>query len=131
MTADSQFELSAAQQKYAAALSAIVCARDGFERQRPDGIDDATWRQAVADGKQFVRQWIEKAAELGWTPADIFGLPDLPERPAENYRRLSRVDGLGLVLCLRGRPVTDLTVSKAAIATSSGGHLSFYRGPAS
>jgi hypothetical protein len=29
---------------------------------------------------------------LGWTAQDLFGLPPVPEKPAPNYRRLSRYD---------------------------------------
>jgi hypothetical protein len=38
-----------------------------------------------------------------------------PEQPAANYSRLSRLDDMGLIWLLRGRPVTSLTEIQATI----------------
>jgi hypothetical protein len=34
---------------------------------------------------------------FGWTADDLFGLPPNPEKPAPNYRRLSRYDQTGVI----------------------------------
>jgi hypothetical protein len=41
---------------------------------------------------------------FGWTAPELFGLPPVREQPAANYSRLSRVDDIGLIWLLRGRP---------------------------
>src|SRR6516165_721778 len=81
----------------------------GLSRQ----LDAADWQQAVEDGHRFVIQWGKQAEALGWAPADLFGLHTPPDRPAPNYRRLSRYDQTGLVWLLRGRPVIALTQTAA------------------
>jgi hypothetical protein len=43
-----------------------------------------------------------------WTADDLFGLPPIREKPAPNYRRLSRYDLTGLVWMLRGRPIVSM-----------------------
>jgi hypothetical protein len=62
----------------------------------------------------------EKAAVLGWTARDLFGLHPVPDKPAPNYRRLSRYDETGLFWLLRGRPVVALTESTAAVENPTG-----------
>jgi hypothetical protein len=43
-----------------------------------------------------------------------------PEKPAPNYRRLSRYDKTGLVWLLRGRRVVEFTNDRAVIETATG-----------
>jgi hypothetical protein len=50
----------------------------------------------------------------------LFGLHTPPERPAANYRRLSRYDETGLIWLLRGRPVVALTATTAVIQGATG-----------
>jgi hypothetical protein len=40
---------------------------------------------------------------------------------------MSRLDGVGLVWLLHGRPVIALTASTAVIGTTAGGTVTFYR----
>src|SRR5262249_16959211 len=75
---------------YASALSVLRAEWPGY-------IDAAAWQQASEDGARFVTQWGKLAEALGWTPADLFGLHTSPEKPAPNYRRLSRYDKTGLI----------------------------------
>jgi hypothetical protein len=53
----------------------------------------------------------------------LFGLAPVPDKPASNYRRLSRYDLSGLVWLLKGRPVVALTESGAAIENPTGAIL--------
>jgi hypothetical protein len=55
---------------------------------------------------------------FGWTTHGL--LHPVPEQPAANYSRLSRVDDMGLIWLLRGRPVTVLTSTEAVILCHSG-----------
>jgi hypothetical protein len=86
----------------------------------PDMIEVIRWRQAVEDGGEFLTTWGEQAAALGWTARDLFGLHRIPERPAPNYRRLSRYDETGLIWLLQGRPAKALTATTAAILNPTG-----------
>ena len=86
----------------------------------PAYVDAADWQQAIEDGHRFVTQWGKQAEALGWAPADLFGLHTPPEKPAPNYRRLSRYDKTGLIWLLHGRRVSELTKDKAVIETATG-----------
>ncbi len=101
-------------------------AADALERRCPEHVDHERWQQATTDARRFLGQWSEKAAELGWTARDLFGLPSVPERPSSNYQRLSRYDQIGLIWLLRGRPVLALTDHTAAIENPSGS-ITVYR----
>jgi len=97
-----------------------------LERRCPDHIDTADWQQAIEDGRRFLRRWGEQAATIGWTARDLFGLPRSPEKPAPNYRRLSRYDETGLIWLLRGRQVMALSDATAAIEQATGA-VTMYR----
>jgi hypothetical protein len=85
----------------------------------PAYIEPDRWQQAVEDGSRFLRQWGDKAAALGWTAEDLFGLHTPPEQPHPSYQRLSRYDELGLIWLLCGRPVVALTATSAAIESAT------------
>jgi hypothetical protein len=85
----------------------------------PAHIREDRWRQAVDDGRAFLQQWAERAAQLGWTSADLFGLHTPPDKPHPSYDRLSRYDETGLIWLLQGRPVVGLTALTAAIQNPS------------
>jgi hypothetical protein len=106
-------------------FSTVISSFSILERKCPDYVDLADWQHAVEDGRRFLARWGEQAASLGWTPDDLFGLADVPERPAANYRRLSRYDATGLIWLLHGRPVVTLTARSAVIGTVNG--PTFYR----
>ena len=105
---------------YASALAALraLC---------PAYVDAADWQLAIEDGRRFIAQWGERAEALGWTSDDLFGLHSPPEKPAPNYRRLSRYDQLGLVWCLQSRPVVELTTTAATLRCPNGAHLTYRR----
>jgi hypothetical protein len=98
----------------------LRAAFDALERECPALILEDRWRQAVEDGWQFLTAWGEQANAFGWTARELFGLHTPPERPAANYRRLSRYDETGLIWLLRGRPVVALTATTAAIQGATG-----------
>jgi hypothetical protein len=93
----------------------------------PAYVDAADWQQAIEDGDRFVTQWGKQAEALGWAPADLFGLHIPPEKPAPNYRRLSRYDQTGLIWLSHGRPVIALTQTAATILALSGASLMYHR----
>jgi len=97
-----------------------------LERRCPDHVEPDRWQQAVEDGHRFLAQWGEQAEALGWTVRDLFGLAPVPDKPAANYRRLSRYDETGLIWLLRSRPVVALTADTAAIQSPSG-NVTVYR----
>jgi len=97
-----------------------------LERRCPDLIDYAEWQRAIESGRRFLAQWGEQAESLGWTSRDLFGLAPVPDKPAANYRRLSRYDLTGLIWLLRGDPVVALTETTAAIRHATG-NITTYR----
>jgi hypothetical protein len=97
-----------------------------LEQRCPDYIDTTDWQKAIEDGRRFIGRWGEQTASLGWTARDLFGLPRIPEKPAPNYRRLSRYDETGLIWLLRGRPVVALSDDTAAIEQPTGA-ITIYR----
>jgi hypothetical protein len=61
----------------------------------PAYVPDERWRGAIAEATTFISKWGAQAHPV-------------PERPAANYDRLARFDGMGLIWRLRGRPVIAL-----------------------
>lgn len=98
---------------YASALATL-------RAECPAYVDAADWQQAIEDGHRFITQRGKQAEALGWAAADLFGLHTPPEKPAPNYRRLSRYDKTGLIWLLHGRRVVELTKDKAVIETATG-----------
>jgi hypothetical protein len=93
---------------------------DALERKCPEYVEHERWQQAVADARRFLAQWGEKAAALGWSARDLFGLAAVPGTPAPNYRRLSRYDQTGLIWLIQGRRVVALTEDTAVIENVTG-----------
>ena len=105
---------------YASALAAL-------RANCPAYVPEDRWRQAVTDAKAFTSEWGEKAQTLGWMEHELFGLHPVPEQPAANYSRLSRLDETGLIWLLRGRPVITLTATEAVMRCHSGATLTYRR----
>ena len=112
--------LVAAPLPYAEAL-------DQLERECPDYVEGDRWRQCLIDAQRFLAEWGEKAAALGWTAHDLFGLAPIPDKPKLSFERLSRYDATGLIWLLGGRRVIAMTDSTAAIEPASGGTLTYRR----
>jgi hypothetical protein len=98
-----------------------------LEARCPDYIDPNRWQQCLIDAQQFLAEWGEKAATLGWTEHDLFGLAPIPDKPKPSFERLSRYDLTGLIWLLDGRRVIAMTDSSAAIETARGGTLTYRR----
>jgi hypothetical protein len=88
-----------------------------LQDRQPQGVGEARWHEALNDGRRFLEIWGKRAADLGWTGDDLFGLH--PTAP------LARYDAMGLVWLLRGRPVVALTATEAIIRASAGTTLRF------
>jgi len=86
----------------------------------PAHVPEDRWHQAIVDATAFTSKWGAQAHALGWMERELFGLPDVPDRPRPNYQRLSRYDQIGLVWLLQGRRVVELTKDKAVIKTPTG-----------
>ena len=110
-----------------AASTPLAASLAALERRRPGHVEAADWQHAVEDGRRFLIQWGERATALGWVEADVFGLSPVPVNPHPSWRRLARVDQLGLVWLTHGRPVTSITAERATIATTRGGSVAFYK----
>jgi hypothetical protein len=77
------------------------------------------WRTLREDALAFLQGWAVQAPALGWAALDLFGVH--AEAPH------ARLDSMGLVPLLGGRPVVALTEDSAAIGAESGGTLTFRR----
>jgi hypothetical protein len=52
---------------------------DAFARlqaQCPPGVSHNQWQRAIADAGRFLEQWGSRSVEFGWTPGDIFDVPN-------------------------------------------------------
>ena len=98
---------------YASALAAL-------RANCPAYAPEDRWHQAIVDATAFTSKWGAQAHALGWMERELFGLPDVPDRPRPKYQRLSRYDQTGLVWLLQGRRVVELTKDKAVIETPTG-----------
>ncbi len=85
---------------------------------RPDWPETG-WEVLREDALTFLKDWAAQAHALGWDALALFGV-----HAAAPHARL---DGMGLVPLLSGRPVIALTEESAAIKANSGGTLTFRR----
>jgi hypothetical protein len=104
-------------------LSALAALR----AKCPDYVPEDRRQQAIADATTFISEWGAQAQGFDWTEHELFGLHPVPEQPAPNYSRLSRLDAMGLLWLLRGRPVVALTAREAAYRCPDGAILKYYR----
>jgi TubC N-terminal docking domain len=72
----------------------------------------ATWPQFIVDAQTFCRDWAERAFLSGWAAWELFG--------CHRCAPWKRIQGMGLVLLLRGREIVALTATEAVIWTSTG-----------
>jgi hypothetical protein len=77
------------------------------------------WQQLIVDAECFLDDWAPQAAALGWPDWELFGC----------HRRApwGRIQGMGLVLLLRGDEIAALTKTEAVIRTRTGARQSYYR----
>jgi hypothetical protein len=79
------------------------------------------WQQLIVDAERFLDGWAVQAVALGWRDWELFGC----------HRRAPwrRLDGMGLVLLLRGDEIAALTESEAAIRTRTSARQTYRRKP--
>ena len=76
------------------------------------------WLQFIDDCRRFLDDgWAVCAERLGWGPLDLFG--------CDRTKPFARIDRAGLLWLLNGRKLLALSADAAAIATASGGYLTF------
>jgi hypothetical protein len=85
------------------------------------GYPPHAWQQLIIDAEGFLGHWGPQAARLNWLTWELFGC----------HRRAPwhRLDGMGLVLLLRGKELAALTGSEAVIRTATGAHQTYRRKP--
>jgi hypothetical protein len=99
--------------------------RRGVERlssmSPPSGYPERAWTQLLADAGRFLDRWGAQAARLGWQTWELFGC----------HRRapFGRIQGMGLVLLLRGKELVALTDAEAVIRTATGARQTYRRKP--
>ncbi|MEO8926405.1 MAG: hypothetical protein ABI306_04505 [Caulobacteraceae bacterium] len=97
---------------------------DGFARLEalpvPRGVDSAAWLAMMDAAGRFLDQWGGKAAALGWSAGELFGLdPDAP---------LNRRDKRGAAFYLVGAEVLAVTGEAITLRTGGAVHRSVKRG---
>ena len=94
-----------------------------LDPMRPPGdVSPKRWLRFIDDCGRFLDSgWAIRAAKLNWHPLDLFG--------CDRERPFARLDHAGLSWLLNGRKLVALTADTAAIATPSGGSLTFRRRP--
>jgi hypothetical protein len=88
----------------------------------PGDISPKRWLRFINDCGHFLDDgWALRAAELGWTPFDLFG--------CDRSKPFARIGRSGLLWLLAGQQLRMLTADTAIINTASGSSLTFYRRP--
>ncbi len=86
----------------------------------PCDISPMRWLRFIDDCGRFLDDgWAARAEALGWGSLELFGC-----NRDEPFARISQA---GLLWLLEGRKLLALTAETAAIATHSGGKLTYYR----
>jgi TubC N-terminal docking domain len=103
----------------------VVAWADGVTRLRamppPRTYPEHAWQQLIINAERFLDDWAAQAAALGWPDWEIFGC----------HRRApwGRIQGMALVLLLRGDEIAALTATEAAIRTLTGARQTYRRQP--
>lgn len=87
-------ELGGVPAAYADSWARLQC-------QRPMGVTNEDWQQAIIDGGVFLDRWGSLALEFQWTAGELFDVP--------------RDGATGLVWWLKGRTVTALGPEHAGV----------------
>ena len=87
----------------------------------PPNYPQPAWQQLIVDAERFLDDWAAQAAVLGWPVWELFGC----------HRRApwDRIQGMGLVLLLRGDEIAALTATEAVIRTWTGARQTYRRKP--
>jgi hypothetical protein len=88
---------------------------------QPRDYPAPAWRQLMIDAERFLDLWGTQAASLGWQDWELFGC----------YRKApwGRIQGMGLVLLLRGKDVAALTATVAVLHAGIGARQTHRRKP--
>jgi hypothetical protein len=91
------------------------------EMPPPPNYPQHAWQELIIDAGRFLEDWAAQAAALGWPVWELFGC----------CRRApwGRVQGMGLILLLRGRELAALTATEAVIRTRTGTRQTYRRKP--
>ena len=79
------------------------------------------WQRLIVDAERFLDDWAAQAHRLDWPARELFGC--CRQAP------WGRIQGMGLVLLLRGDEIAALTASEAVIRTPTGAHQTYRRRP--
>ena len=87
----------------------------------PRHYPERAWQRLIVDAGRFLDGWATQAHCFGWPAWELFGC----------HRRTpwGRVQGMGLVLLLRGDEIAALTATEAAIRTGTGARQTYRRKP--
>jgi hypothetical protein len=77
------------------------------------------WQQLIVDAERFLDHWAPQAAALGWPTWELFG--------CHRQAPFGRIQGMGLVLLLRGDDIAALTATEALIRTQTGARQTYRR----
>jgi hypothetical protein len=85
----------------------------------PPNYPQHAWTQLIIDAERFLDGWGAQAAAFGWRDWELFGC----------HRRAPwcHIQGLGLVLLLRGNEIAALTATEAVIRTLTGARQTYRR----
>jgi hypothetical protein len=92
--------MGAVPEPYLTAWARLQC-------QRPSGIDEARWRQAIEDAASFLDAWGSLADAFGWQSADLFDCPRDEHMGLIWWLKGSNVTALGPEHACAGEPVFD------------------------
>jgi hypothetical protein len=108
--------VSAPQEISTGWIAGVALLRDA---PAPRGYPKHAWQQLLLDSERFLERWGAQATSLGWLTWELFGC----------HRRApwGRIQGMGLVLLLRGKELAALTATEAVIRTPTGAHQTYRR----
>jgi hypothetical protein len=85
----------------------------------PRGYPQHAWQQLILDAERFLDDWAPQASALGWPAWELFG--------CHCRAPWGQIQGMGLVLLLRGDEIAALTATEAVIRTPTGAHQTYRR----
>ena len=85
----------------------------------PRHCPEHAWKQLIVDAERFLDSWAPQAAGFGWRDWELFG--------CHRGAPWGRIQGMGLVLLLRGKELAALTESEAVIRTQAGARQTYRR----
>jgi hypothetical protein len=87
----------------------------------PRHYPEPAWDQLILDAERFLDSWAAQAGAFGWQDWELFG--------CHRGAPWGRIQGMGLLLLLRGKELAALTESEAVIRTQTGARQTYRRKP--